>query len=61
MRYVLNKRTGTLHRLPASEACNTDDIADGRRFEVDDGEEVVGFIHRTFRFCKRCFRAVPRG
>lgn len=62
MRYVLNRRSGVLHRLPASESCNTDAILDEVRFTVDDEEEIVGYIgQRTMRRCTRCFGSVRRG
>lgn len=56
MRYVLNKRSGVLHRLPASESCNTDDIRDEYRFDIHASEELVTLAHdRPWRYCVRCF------
>lgn len=55
--YVLNKRSGVLHRLPASESCNTDQIVGILRFEVHASESVVAYFKpgQIFRCCRRCF------
>lgn len=59
MDYVLNKRSHILHRLPASESCNTDQIVKEDRFFIHASEEVVSMIpdEVDFRKCRRCFRA----
>jgi hypothetical protein len=58
MQYVLNRRSRTLHKLPASESCNTDDIASEHRFYVAlVDEDVVAYIGLgRVRRCLRCFR-----
>lgn len=57
--YVLNRRTHVLHKLPASESCNTDQIADKARWTSDELEEPVAYQDRdeliSFRKCPRCF------
>jgi hypothetical protein len=56
MQYVINKRSKVLHKLPASESCNTDDIASEYRFYLGAAETVVGYIGLpNMRYCKRCF------
>lgn len=58
--YLLNKASGVLHKLPASESCNTDQIGARERFEVHATESVVGYLtfplRTRVRECKRCFR-----
>ena len=56
-RYVLNRRSGVLHELPASESCKTDAIKDDLRFDSDDDEEVVFVDGNIVAFCLRCFPA----
>lgn len=62
MQYILNKRSGTLHKLPASESCNTDQIEREHRFYVATGEDVVSYVafglgvESDIRQCLRCFR-----
>jgi hypothetical protein len=54
-RYLLNRDSGTLHKIPASEADNTDAVV--HRSYFPDQWDAEG--HRRFRrLCKRCF---PRG
>ena len=55
--YVLNKRSGLIHRLPASESCNTDQIVREQRFDVHASESVIAYLDpgTIFRRCKRCF------
>lgn len=55
--YILNKRSGVLHRLPASESCNTDQIYKGKMFALHRSEEPVAYLASgtIFRRCKRCF------
>lgn len=55
--YVLNKRSQVIHKLPADERCNTDQIIKEQRFEVHASESVVGYLDSgtIFRRCKRCF------
>ena len=55
--YVLNKRSGVLHKLPADERCNTDDIRSEHRFELHASEEFAGMIgyKRPILRCMRCF------
>ena len=58
--YLLNKSSGILHRLPASESCNTDQIHKSLRFEIHASEEVVGHLGSKVKrliYCKRCFDA----
>ena len=56
MQYVINKRSKVLHKLPAPESCNTDDIADEYRFYVAAGEDIVGYVGLPgLKFCKRCY------
>jgi len=51
-KFILNRDSGTLHKLPASEACNTDQIG-ARSFFADT---VQAAAHVRFRrLCKRCF------
>lgn len=58
MDYILNRRSGVLHKLPASESCNTDQVLQKERFFIHASEEVVGHLEQEeFRRCKRCFRA----
>lgn len=61
--YVLNKRSGVLHRLPASESCNTDQIAYKARWTESSGvDEIVGHTELAvpIRKCRRCFGAISR-
>lgn len=53
MNYVLNLLSGVMHRYPANEACNVDDMRSRQEFET--------ILHarqspRFRRFCRRCFR-----
>lgn len=47
IRYVLNKRTNVLHRLPTPEKCNIDQVPEKYRKRVNT--PAVG------RLCMRCF------
>lgn len=61
MDYVLNRANGVLHKLPASESCNTDAIRSEERFTVNEGEDVVGYIGGVdVRYCTRCFPVSDR-
>jgi len=57
MNRILNRRSRTLHRLPAWESCNTDQITDGYRYiarpihPADEAELAAGPV----RPCRRCF------
>lgn len=54
--YVLNRASGVLHKLPASESCNTDDIKTADRFATYGGEELVAYLSPVdVRYCLRCF------
>lgn len=52
--FVLNVRAKVVHRLPASESCNTDQIA--KRRPVDHYSDVPD----GYRRCSRCFPAAQR-
>jgi hypothetical protein len=52
-RYLLNRTSGTLHKLPASESCNTDQV-ESRLYFAD---RVDAATHLRFRrLCARCFK-----
>lgn len=53
--YVLNKRSKVLHRLPASESCNTDAIKGKKRFEIHVSETMLMIGGEDYRPCIRCF------
>jgi hypothetical protein len=54
-RYLLNRDSGTLHKVPASESCNEDQVRRRSYFHFDD----LAQSHPRFRrLCTRCF---PRG
>jgi hypothetical protein len=57
--YVLNKRSKVLHKLPASESCNTDQIDYKLRWTGEDTDDPVAYQDATelvsFRKCRRCF------
>ena len=61
-KYVLNKASGTLHRLPASESCNTDQIE--WRVEFEAGSDFMAMARaiqrrvnlKPSRLCTRCFK-----
>jgi hypothetical protein len=58
--YVLNRNSNVLHRLPASESCNTDQIQHKLRWSGDDAnEQVVAYQDRhelvSIKRCRRCF------
>jgi hypothetical protein len=58
--YVLNKRSNVLHKLPASESCNTDQIQYKLRWSGANDEEIVAYqVANTLQGvtpCRRCFR-----
>jgi hypothetical protein len=60
MDYVLNVNSKVLHKLPASESCNTDQITHKLRWTGTEGEDPVAYQSRnelvSFTRCKRCFR-----
>lgn len=54
--YVINRRSKIMHKLPASESCNTDQIAAKERFEAYLNELPVLILEGSeFRYCRRCF------
>lgn len=54
--YVLNRASAVLHKLPASESCNTDDIKSDERFTIDVNEELLTYLAPVdVRYCLRCF------
>jgi hypothetical protein len=51
-RYLLNRDSGTLHKIPASESDNTDQVVQRSYF----WELRVAQVHARFRrLCSRCF------
>lgn len=54
MNFLLNTRSGILHRYPANEACNTDQIADRDKLMIRMPLPLNVWYERD---CKRCFPA----
>ena len=59
MSYLLNLRTGMLHRFPAFESCNLDAVPGQYRQRATD-EKLLTVLPQYRRHCKRCFRRFPK-
>lgn len=54
---LLNQANGTLHRNPASEACNLDAVR-AARHALEFPAEHIALRHKDYRKdCRRCWRS----